>query len=225
MARDVLLTGANRGIGLEFARQLAARGDRVVATCRNPDAAPELRALDVQVEELDVASAEQIARVVALFEGKPLDLLLNNAGVGVRHRALGEIDFGEMEEFYRVNTVAPLRLAEGLLPSLRQGSDRLIVSLTSRMGSIQDNTSGGSYAYRASKAALNMVTRSLSRDLEDESFRCAVLHPGWVKTSMGGDAAPVTAEQSVGGMLRVIDSLDAESNGGFFDYTGEALPW
>lgn len=225
MARDVLLTGANRGIGLEFARQLAARGDRVLATCRDPEGAPELRALDVHVEQLDVADAGQIARVVALYEDRPLDLLLNNAGVGVRHRALGEIDFAEMEQFYRINTIAPLRLAEGLLPSLRRGSDRLIVSLTSRMGSIRDNTSGGSYAYRASKAALNMVTRSLARDLEDENFRCAVLHPGWVQTSMGGDAAPVTVEQSVSGMLRVIDSLDADGNGGFFDYTGEELPW
>lgn len=225
MARSVLLTGSNRGIGLEFARQLAARGDRVVATCRDPESAHELVELDVEVERLDVSDADDVARIADLFSDRPLDLLLNNAGIGVRHRGLGELDYEQIETFFRVNAMAPLRLAEALLPALRRGDERLIVSLTSRMGSIADNSSGGSYAYRASKAALNMITRSLAIDLRDEGFRCVVLHPGWVQTAMGGGSAPVTTEESVRGMLKVIDGLDDEETGSFFDFTGETLPW
>jgi len=225
MAREVLLTGANRGIGLEFARQLAARGDRVVATCRNPAAASELAALDVQVEPLDVTDAMGIERIAALYADRALDLLINNAGVGVGHRPLGELDYDEMGAFYRTNAVGPLRLTEHLLPALRRGEDRTVVSLTSRVGSIQDNTSGGSYAYRASKAALNAITKSLAIDLADEGFTCVVLHPGWVQTDMGGGNAPLPTEQSVAGMLKVVEGLAPADSGGFFDYTGESLPW
>jgi len=225
MAREVLLTGANRGIGLEFARQLAARGDRVVATCRNPSAADALAALDVQVETLDVADAASVASIGTLYADRPLDLLINNAGVGVGHRPLGELDYQEMESFYRTNAIGPLMLAETLLPALRRGEERTIASLTSRVGSIHDNTSGGSYAYRASKAALNAITKSLSIDLGEEGFTCVVLHPGWVQTDMGGANAPLPTDQSVAGMLNVIEGLGQEDSGGFFDYTGEPLPW
>lgn len=225
MAREVLLTGANRGIGLEFARQLAARGDRVVATCRNPAAASELAALDVQVETLDVVEAASIERIAALYEDRNLDLLINNAGVGVGHRPLGKLDYEEMGIFYATNAVGPLRLIEALLPALRRGEYPTVVSLTSRVGSIQDNTSGGSYAYRASKAALNAITKSLAIDLAEEGFTCVVLHPGWVQTDMGGTSAPLPTDQSVAGMLRVLEGLSQEDSGGFFDYTGESLPW
>jgi NAD(P)-dependent dehydrogenase (short-subunit alcohol dehydrogenase family) len=225
MAREVLLTGANRGIGLEFARQLAARGDRVVATCRNPAAASELAALDVQVETLDVVGAASIERIAALYEDRNLDLLINNAGVGVGHRPLGKLDYEEMGIFYATNAVGPLRLIEALLPALRRGEYPTVVSLTSRVGSIQDNTSGGSYAYRASKAALNAITKSLAIDLAEEGFTCVVLHPGWVQTDMGGASAPLPTDQSVAGMLRVLEGLSQEDSGGFFDYTGESLPW
>ena len=225
MAREVLLTGANRGIGLEFARQLAARGDRVVATCRNPDAARELGDLDVQVEPLDVTDAASIARVAELYADRRLDLLINNAGIGVGHRPLGELDYEEMSVFYRTIALGPLQLTESLLTALRRSESRTVVSLTSRVGSIQDNTSGGSYAYRASKAALNAITKSLSIDLGDEGFTCVVLHPGWVQTDMGGASAPLPKEQSVAGMLKVVDGLSPEHSGGFFDYTGESLPW
>jgi len=225
MAREVLLTGANRGIGLEFARQLAARGDRVVATCRNPAAASELAALDVQVETLDVVEAASIERIAALYEDRNLDLLINNAGVGVGHRPLGKLDYEEMGIFYATNAVGPLRLIEALLPALRRGEYPTVVSLTSRVGSIQDNTSGGSYAYRASKAALNAITKSLAIDLAEEGFTCVVLHPGWVQTDMGGASAPLPTDQSVAGMLRVLEGLSQEDSGGFFDYTGESLPW
>lgn len=225
MARDVLLTGANRGIGLEFARQLAARGDRVVATCRNPASASDLAALDVQVERLDVADGASVENIAALYADRRLDLLINNAGVGVGHRPLGELDYEEMEAFYRTNAMGPLRLTETLLPALRRGESRIVVSLTSRVGSIEDNTSGGSYAYRASKAALNAINKSLAIDLGDEGFTCVVLHPGWVQTDMGGGSAPLAKEQSVAGMLKVVDGLAQDDSGGFFDYTGESLPW
>lgn len=225
MARDVLLTGANRGIGLEFARQLAARGDRVVATCRNPGTAAELAALDVQMERLDVADGRSIQGVAELYADRSLDLLINNAGVGVGHRPLGELDYEEMETFYRINAVGPLRLAANLLPALRRGTGRTVVSLTSRVGSIQDNTSGGSYAYRASKAALNSINKSLAIDLAEDGFTCVVMHPGWVQTDMGGPNAPLAKEQSVAGMLKVMDGLAREDSGNFFDYTGESLPW
>lgn len=225
MAREVLLTGANRGIGLEFARQLAARGDHVVATCRNPAAASELAELDVQVERLDVVDAAGIEHIAELYADRHLDLLINNAGIGVGHRPLGELDYDEMGLYYRTNAVGPLQLTETLLPALRRGEYRTVVSLTSRVGSIRDNTSGGSYAYRASKAALNAITKSLAIDLGEEGFTCVVLHPGWVQTDMGGTSAPLPTQQSVAGMLKVIDGLSPDDSGAFFDYTGESLPW
>jgi NAD(P)-dependent dehydrogenase (short-subunit alcohol dehydrogenase family) len=225
MGLDILITGANRGIGLEFARQLAARGDRVVATCRNPEAAEELAGLPVEVAALDVSDAASVAQVATGLAKRPLDVLINCAGVGVRHRPLGEIDFDQVEHFYRVNAMGPLRLTEALLPALRRGERRLVANLTSRMGSIADNTSSGSYGYRASKAGLNAMTKSLAIDLADESFTCVVLHPGWVQTAMGGPNATVSVEQSVAGMLHVLDGLETKDTAGFFDYTGEELPW
>jgi NAD(P)-dependent dehydrogenase (short-subunit alcohol dehydrogenase family) len=225
MGIDILLTGANRGIGLEFARQFSERGDRVVATCRNPAAATELQSLEVEVAALDVTDGAAIEALAEHYAERSFDLLLNSAGVGVNHVPLGELDYGQVERFYLTNTVGPLRIAEALLPALRRGHGKKIASLTSRMGSIQDNTSGGAYAYRASKAALNMVTKTMAIDLTPEGFTCVVLHPGWVQTAMGGDSAPVTIAQSVAGMVRVIDGVDSADSGSFFDYTGDQLPW
>ena len=151
MALDVLITGANRGVGLEIARQMSQRGDRVVATARNPDAADELRSLDVRVEPLDVTNADQVGGLAAALEPGALDVLVNNAGVGVRGRPLGDLDFDKMLRFFDTNAVGAMRVTEALLPHLRRGKARKVMHLTSRMGSISDNTSGGSYAYRASK--------------------------------------------------------------------------
>jgi NAD(P)-dependent dehydrogenase (short-subunit alcohol dehydrogenase family) len=224
MASNILITGANRGIGLELARQLAARGDRVVATCRNPDSAEALRGLDLRVERLDVTDEESIAAVAASVS-HPIDVLLNNAGVGVRGAPLGEFDYGGFRRFYEVNTLGALRVTEAFLPQLRSSDRKVIVNMTSRMGSIADNTSGGSYEYRATKAALNMVTRSMSIDLAGDGFICMVLHPGWVRTDMGGASAPLSAADSAAGILRLIDGADHEFNGGFYDYSGQLLPW
>lgn len=225
MSIDVVITGANRGIGLEYARRYAERGDRVIATCRDVAGATELNALDVRVEPLDVVSAAAVANFADSLGDAPIDMLINNAGVGVRSRPLGELDFEEVEAFFRTNALAPLRLGETLLPNLRRAETRRIINMTSRMGSISDNSSGGSYAYRASKAALNMFNRSLSIDLADEGFTCVVLHPGWVQTDMGGGAAPTSVGDSVAGLMQVIDNLTRQDSGRFFDFTGQEVPW
>lgn len=225
MGRHVLVTGANRGLGLEYARQLSARGDSVMATARDVAAARALRSLPVTLEALDVTVPESVAALAGKRRGRPLDLLVNNAGVGVGGRPLGALDYPELRSFYETNALGPLRMVEALLPELRADGGGVVVNMTSRMGSIADNSSGGSYAYRASKAALNMITRSLALDLREAGVICVVVHPGWVQTAMGGSAAPTTVEASVSGLLRVIDRLGPEDSGAFFDYTGERLPW
>jgi NAD(P)-dependent dehydrogenase (short-subunit alcohol dehydrogenase family) len=225
MTHTYVITGCNRGVGLELARQLSARGERVVATARDVDAAEELRALDVDVHPLDVADPASVERFAAAVSARPIDVLINNAGVGVRSKPFEQVDFDEMQGFFAVNTLGAMRVTRALLPGLRAGKGKKIVNMTSRMGSIGDNGSGGAYAYRASKAALNMVTRSLAIDLLDEGFVCIVLHPGWVRTDMGGRRAPTPPEESAGGMIRVIDGLRRQDSGEFFDYKGERVPW
>lgn len=225
MPSTVLVTGANRGLGLEFARQLSARGDSVIATCRNPEAAQELRDSGVRVESLEAGDEASIAALGSRLEGMPIDLLLNNAGMGVGGRSFPDEDFDGLARFFEVNATGPMRLAQALLPNLRAGTGKRIVNVTSKMGSIGDNTSGGAYGYRASKAALNMLTKSMALDLRREGFCCIVIHPGWVATSMGGSGAPLTAEQSVKDMLDVIDGLSPERTGRFLDFSGAELPW
>ena len=224
MGSDILITGANRGIGLELARQLHQRGDRVVATCRDPQSAEDLRGIGVRVESLDVTDPASVEALAGAID-HPLDVLINNAGIGVRGAGIGEFDYQRFHRFFDVNTLGALRVTEALLPRLREGNRRLVANLTSRMGSIADNTSGGSYEYRATKAALNMVTRSLSIDLAGEDFVCMVLHPGWVQTDMGGPAAPLSVEDSASGLIAIFDDADSEYNGGFYDYSGQLLPW
>jgi NAD(P)-dependent dehydrogenase (short-subunit alcohol dehydrogenase family) len=225
MTKTYVVTAANRGLGLELARQLAGRGDRVIGTARAPESATELAALDVQVEALDVAREDSIGRFGEAMAGEDIDVLINNAGIGVNSKPLEDLEFAEMRQFFEINTIGPLSVARALLPGLRRGGDKKIINMTSRMGSIGDNTSGAAYSYRASKAALNMVTRSLANDLRSDGFVCLVLHPGWVQTRMGGGSAPVRPEDSVSGMLRVIDKASADANGGFYDFTGARVPW
>jgi len=225
VATTYVVTACNRGLGLEFARQLSNRGDRVIATARDLENATELAALDVETFALDVADAASVERFGEAMAGVSIDVLLNNAGVGVRSKPFESLDFAEMEEFFAINTVGALRVFRVLLPGLRAGSGKKVVNMTSRMGSIGDNTSGAAYSYRASKAALNMATRSLAVDYRAEGFICVVLHPGWVVTDMGGAGAPVKPEDSIFGLLRVIDGLQASDSGEHIDFTGTRVPW
>ncbi len=227
MSSVVLVTGAGRGLGLELVRQYAAGGWAVLGTVRDPAQAGALRAVagNVEVHALDVADSEGVAALAARLGGRPIDLLINNAGVyGPGHESLGAIDYQAWERVLAVNTLGPVRVAEALLDCLRAGSRRQIVSVTSLMGSIGDNTGGGSLYYRSSKAALNAAMKTLSIDLSHESFCVTVIHPGWVRTDMGGSNAPLDARTSVTAMRQVIDRLTTKQNGRFFNYDGRELP-
>ena len=229
MQESVLITGVNRGIGLEFARQYAAAGWRVHACCRRPEAAAELDALkgpNVSVHRLDVADPASIASLAQELKGTALDLLLNNAGTyGPATTGFGHLQSEPWLDTFRVNSVAPLLMAQAFLEHLEAGRGRTIATLTSKMGSMGDNGSGGSYVYRSSKAALNAALKSLSLDLAPRSLKVLILHPGWVRTDMGGPNGLIDAEQSVRGLRQVIASAGAQQNGGFFNYDGTHIPW
>ncbi len=217
-----LITGANRGIGLEYCRQLKQRGDHVLAVCRQ--ASPELKQLDVSIEtDVDVTSDTDIKRLVKKLDYQQLDVLINNAAI-VERFSLLNLDIDSIRRQFEVNAVAPLRLTHALLPNLRAGSK--IIMMTSRMGSIEDNTSGGSYGYRMSKVALCMAGKSLSIDLKPKNIAVAILHPGLVKTRMTNFTPNgITPEQSVKGLIARIDELNLENTGTFWHSNGEVLPW
>ncbi len=225
MAETWLVTGANRGIGLELCRQLAARGATVIGTARRPAAAQELAALGVEVETLDVGQPESVQALAGRLTGRPIDALINNAGLGPDPGGISQLDPEAVLELVSVNAVGPLRLTQALLPQLRAGGRRLVASLSSELGSLARNTSGGYYGYRAAKAALNMLHLSLAHELAGRGFVCVVLNPGWVQTEMGGPAAPLPASDSVRGMLSLLDRLTPADNGGFFSWDGSQLPW
>ncbi|MEE8548186.1 MAG: SDR family oxidoreductase [Alphaproteobacteria bacterium] len=223
----VLITGANRGIGLEFARQYAEAGYRVHAACRTPGSADALASLGerVTLHALDVTDHGRIEALAAGLEGEAIDIVINNAGIYGDQQELGKIDYAAWEEVMRVNTLAPLKMAECFLPHLEAGKMKMIASLTSRMGSIAENDAGGVYIYRSSKAALNAAARSLALDLAPRGITVIVFHPGWVKTDMGGAGALIDAETSVGGMRAVIKGAGPKDSGRFFNYDGTEVPW
>lgn len=229
----VFITGANRGLGLEFTRQYAAEGWRVHACCRAPQDAAALQRLADQhdgqltVHALDVANFTQLDDLAFDLRDESIDLLLNNAGIYPEcdRLGLGMTDFDAWEQAFRVNAMAPLKLAEAFTRHVANSDMKKMAFITSKMGSIADNGSGGSYTYRSSKAALNAVVRSLSIDLAARGIAVALLHPGWVKTDMGGPNAWITAEQSISSMRRMIDQLTPASSGQFFAYDGQPVPW
>ncbi|MEM1111992.1 MAG: SDR family oxidoreductase [Pseudomonadota bacterium] len=221
----VLVTGANRGIGLEFARQLEARGMNVIGTARKPDEAAELRETGARVEQLDVTDSESLAALAARLDGVPIDMLINNAGVGGQPAAsFMDTDFEQVEATFAVNSLGPMRVTQALMPNLEAGRHKTIIQISSVMSSIERN-GGGYYGYRASKAALNMLTRTLALELYGDGFICVLLHPGWVQTRLGGPGARKSPEQSVAAMLDVIAGLDEGDNGRFYDYEGRPIPW
>jgi NAD(P)-dependent dehydrogenase (short-subunit alcohol dehydrogenase family) len=223
----VLITGANRGIGLEFAKQYAAEGWRVHAACRDPDTASALKSIkgDVRLHRLEVTDEAQIDALAKSLGSESLDIVINNAGIIGPDDSFGKTDVEGWMQTLRVNTVAPVRIAERLVANLERGERKLLVNITSRMGSIADNSSGGSYAYRTSKAALNMAAKSLSLDLKRKGITVVVFHPGWAKTDMGGRSATVPVADSVGGMRAKIAALTAADSGQFFNYNGQPVPW
>ena len=229
---NYLVTGANRGIGLEFVRQLVARdGAHVVATCRDPEGAEDLQALSsahqgqITILALDVADAQSVASLVEALKARDLklDMVINNAGIYPKAGGLGELDYDRVMRGFEVNTVGPLRLAEAMLPHLT--GEKKVINLTSQMGSIEDNTSGGSYAYRMSKAALNMGFKSFAIDTEPRGVISLVMHPGWVQTDMGGPNALITTEQSVSGMLDAASRATQSDSGKFLGWKGNEIPW
>ena len=226
-----VITGASRGIGLEFVHQLLQRGDTVDAGVRSPEGARRLEPLlreagnRLRIHALDVESDASIRAFAADVCAAPVDVLINNAGVFGMWCALTEVDYGDMARTFAINALGPLRVTTALLPALRRGALRKVAHVSSRMGSVTDNTEGGAYAYRMSKAALNMGVRTLANDLRAEGFTTVLLHPGWVQTDMGGPQAPLPASDSVRGMLRIVDGMGAEQTGRFFDYQGAEVPW
>ncbi|SEP30900.1 SDR family oxidoreductase [Nitrosovibrio sp. Nv6] len=232
--KTTLITGANRGIGLEFCRQYAADGWRVFAGSRHPQKSDELNALaarypgQVTVHALDVADHAQIEKLAQSLASEPIDLLLNNAGVYTGSHAGGTFsnaDYEAWEYAFRINTMAALKMAQTFAPQIARSSHKIIVTISSKMGSIADNSGGGSYMYRSSKAAVNMVVKTLAIDLKPASVIAVVFHPGWVKTDMGGPKALISRSESVSGMRHVISGLTLADSGKFIAYDGQAIPW
>lgn len=218
--KHVVITGANRGIGLELARHYHREGWQVTGICR--ESSPELEAVAQVIDRIDVTSAEEVKRLTMALQGKDIDLLINNAGL-LQDEVLGELDFESIRLQMEINAYAPLRVSEALLPNLSEGSK--IANITSRMGSIGDNDSGGYYGYRASKAALNAFGRSLAIDLKGRGIAVVQLHPGYVKTRMVNFGGTISPEESAAGLAQRIAELTLENSGSFRHSNGEELPW
>jgi len=231
--KTTLITGANRGIGLEFTRQYAADGWRVLACSRQPEKSDALNKLAAQypelikVQALDVTDHAQIERLAQALSDESIDLLINNAGIYPKSDAngFGHTDYADWMQAFRTNTMAPLKMAEAFVTHIARSKQKTIVTISSQMGSIADNNSGGYYLYRTSKAAVNMAVKSLAIDLLLSGITAAVFHPGWVKTDMGGPDALISTEESVSGMRQVIGGLTLADSGKFFAYDGQLLPW
>ena len=228
-----LITGANRGIGLEFSRQLAEDGWCVLACSRNLEKSDSLNKLAAEYPEqitlyaLDVTDHGQIKKLSQTLANKPIDLLINNAGVfpDINDRSFGQTDYNAWAYAFLVNTMAPLKMAEAFITQITQSNRKTIVTITSKMGSVADNGRGGSYIYRSSKSAVNMVVKNTAIDLESSDIISVLLHPGWVRTDMGGPSGLISVEQSVSGMLSVIREVTSADSGKFIAYDGQIIPW
>lgn len=226
---QVLITGANRGIGLEFVRQYAAAGWKVIACCRDLNEASGLQELvrtypDIEAHALDVMDFAAIDALAAALKDVRIDVLINNAGV-YPHSDLTHADAEQWLHAFKINSMAPFKMATAFMSHVAASQLRKIVTLSSKMGSLDDNTSGGSYIYRTSKVAANMVMKSLAIDLKPYGISAAALHPGWVQTEMGGPDALIDTRTSVSGLRRVIESLNLENSGQFIAYDGKVINW
>ncbi|WP_439360407.1 SDR family oxidoreductase [Bradyrhizobium sp. DASA03007] len=222
--QTVLVTGTNRGLGLEFARQYREAGWHVIAASRRPDEAAQARALGAELVQLDVRSEHDVRALAHALEGHQIDLLINNAAYHPGIQQLGQLDYSNWQAAFHVNVIAPLQITEALLPLIPPGSK--IANIGSRQGSIACNEEGGgSYLYRATKASLHCITRSLAIDLAPRNILIAALHPGWVKTDIGTTAANLEVGESVSGMRNVIATLGSHNTGRLISYDGEIIPW
>ena len=227
----VLITGASRGIGLEFVRQYAQDGADIIACCRDPDSATALTATakaakgKVRVVPLDVASKDSIARLAKDLNSEAIDIVINNAGIsGPRRQSADSIEPEGWLDTFRTNTVGPALVAQALRENVKRGRERKVIAITSMMGSTEDH-GGGMYAYRSSKAALNNVMHGLSREWAKDGIVIGILHPGWVRTDMGGKNAAVAVEDSVRGLRKQIAELNQKTSGTYRDYAGSELRW
>lgn len=228
----LFITGANRGIGLELTRLYLEKGWSVLATCRDPQSAPELESLaqthpkQLEVHALSVTDYGGVSRLAERLQGRSVDLLINNAGVRrMDGYHLGKVDPEAFRDSMEVNVLGALKVSEAFLPHLGGGEEPLLVMVSSSLGSIEKNLQGGDYAYRASKAALNAVMRSMAADLREKGVRVISLHPGWVRTGMGGGKAPLSPQESARAMAQVLEALGPEDTGRFLRFDGQEELW
>jgi NAD(P)-dependent dehydrogenase (short-subunit alcohol dehydrogenase family) len=233
----ILVTGANRGLGIEFVRQYLKSGKNVVATCRRPDEAINLKKLhekyvnSLKIVKLNVTNQTSIDESYHEVKNSitAIDILINNAGLfsggKSRYYALGKLYTENIVEVFSTNSIAPVLIMERYLPLLKKGNNPKVINISSKMGSVSLKTSTSTYSYDASKAALNMFTKALSNQIKKEKIAILALHPGWVQTRMGTDRAPLTPEKSIGGMTKVIDSVTMKDTGKFLDWEGRGVPW
>ncbi|MQX52014.1 SDR family oxidoreductase [Alcanivorax sediminis] len=221
MTRTIVITGANRGIGLAMASIWKARGDRVIATCREPSAVLDKLGVEM-IDGIDVSREDGVINLQSGLGDTSVDVLFNNAGI-MLSETVDHMSYDQIREQFEVNTLGPLRVTLGLLDNLHAGSK--VGLMTSRMGSIADNTSGGKYGYRISKAGLNAAGKSLALDLKPKGIAVAILHPGWVQTDMTGHSGNLTVEQAASALIARMDGLTLENTGTFWHSDGSELPW
>jgi NAD(P)-dependent dehydrogenase (short-subunit alcohol dehydrogenase family) len=227
----ILITGTNRGIGLELTRQFAADGWLVIACCRNPDQADSLKELSeqysaIELHALDVTDYAQMTALSEQLNGRAIDVLLSNAGIyGPKSLVFGNVDPEIWREVFEVNAIAPMMLVQAFVEQVAASQRKLVGIISSKVGSIADNGSGGSYIYRSSKTAVNQVVKSLSIDLAGRGVSVLSLHPGWVMTDMGGPNAEISTSDSVAGLKSILQAAGPEQSGQFIEYNGAAIPW
>lgn len=222
----ILITGANRGIGLALANKFHQQGYHVIATARKPEKADALKKLGVQIEQLDISDQSSVNALKAKLKNHPIDILLNNAGImGHGTRNFKDLKIDKLDRIFNVNSLGALRVTQALLPNLQDGSRKIVASVSSRMGSIEENTTGGGLGYRASKSALNSFNKSLSIEFAEQGFVFVVLHPGWVRTDMTSVKATYSTEESADKLYQVVSKLNPKDNGHFYDLHGEPVPW
>ena len=228
---NVLITGANRGLGLGFVRSFLKKNVNVICTSRNISGSKELlnckkkHPNNIEILELDLLKENSGKTLSDLLSDKPIDILINNAGVGSSNQNFDVVSSKPWLEVLKVNLIAPLMITQSIIENIKKSSAKKIYFLSSQLGSIAENTSGGMYIYRSSKTGLNQVVKSLSVDLKEHGITVVSLHPGWVKTDMGGPNAPVSIEESIKGMMKVIEATEIRDTGRFLDYDGKELPW